>query len=99
MPSPTWMWTSFSMAVGGGVRGKGDGIARVSMIQVGGTMEEFPLFIKGYHQVGGMTIGNVAGKDVNGTTNKCPTNKSNGTGAIGKRTDIGKSKTLGVSKI
>ena len=99
MLSLTWMWTSFSTAVGGGVRGKGDGIARGSMIQVGPTIEVFLLFTEGFHPVGGMTIGSVAGKGMNGTTNGYPTKKSNGTGAAGKRTDIGRSKILGVSKI
>jgi hypothetical protein len=93
------MWTSFSTAVGGGVRGKGDGIARGTMIQVGATIEEFHLFTEQYHRVGGMTIGSVVGKDMNGTTNEYPMNKSNGTGATGKRTGIGKSKIHGVSRI
>jgi hypothetical protein len=93
------MWTSFSTVVGGGVRGKGDGIARGTIIQVGATIETFHLFIEGYHQVGGMTIGIIVGEGINGTINEYPTNKSNGTGATGRRTDIGRSKTLGVSKV
>ncbi|MGA2527359.1 MAG: hypothetical protein ABSF79_12220, partial [Smithellaceae bacterium] len=39
------------------------------------------------------------GEGINGTINEYPTNKSNGTGATGRRTDIGRSKTLGVSKV
>ena len=59
----------------------------------------FHLFIEKYHQVGGMTIGRVVGKGINGTTNEYPMNKFNRTGATGKRTDIGRSKILGVSKV
>jgi hypothetical protein len=85
--------------VGGGVCGEGDGIARRTIIQVGATIEMFHLFIEGYHQVGGMTIGSIVGEGINGTTNEYPTNKSKGTGATGKRADIGRSKILGVSKV
>ena len=38
------MWTSFSGMVGGGARGKGDGIARGTIVQVGATIEAFHLF-------------------------------------------------------
>jgi len=85
--------------VGGGARGKVDGIARGTMIQVGPTIEVFPLFIEVYPPIGEMTIGSVAGKAVNGITNAYPTNKSNRTGATGERTDIGKRKIPGVSKV
>jgi len=92
------MWTSFSTVVGGGARGKGDGIARGTIIQVGATMTTRQLFIEGYHQVGEMTIGSVVGKGISGTTNEYLTNKFNRTGAAGKRTDIGRSKIPGASK-
>jgi hypothetical protein len=46
MSSLTWMWTFFSTMVGGGVHGKGDGIARGAMVQVGVTIETFHLFIE-----------------------------------------------------
>jgi hypothetical protein len=85
--------------VGGGVRGKDDGIARGTIDQVGATIETFHHFIKGYHQVGGMTIGSIAGEDINGTINEYLTNNFNGTGATGKRAGIGRSKILGVSKV
>jgi hypothetical protein len=85
--------------VGGGVRGKGDGIARGTIVQVGATIETYPLFIVGYHQVGGMTIGSIVGEGINGTTSEYLTNNFNGTGATGKRADIGRSKILGVSKV
>jgi hypothetical protein len=45
-----------------------------------------------------MTTGIIVGEDIHGTTNEYPTNKSNRTGATGKRADIGRSKILGVSK-
>jgi hypothetical protein len=93
------MWTSFSTVVGGGVRGKGDGIARGTIVQVGATIETFHLFIEGYHQVGGMTIGSIVGKGINGTTSEYPTNKSNKTGATGKKADIGRNKIVGVSRV
>jgi hypothetical protein len=92
------MWTSFSTMVGGGVRGKGDGIARGTMVQVGATMKAFHLFIVRYHQVGGTTIGSIVGEGINGTTNAYPTKNFNTTGTPGKRTSIGRSKTVGVSK-
>jgi hypothetical protein len=93
------MWTSFSIMVGGGVRGKGDGIARGTIVQVGATIKTFHLFIEGYHQVGGMTTGIIVGEDINGTTSEYLTNNFNGTGATGERAGIGRSKILGVSKV
>ena len=99
MPSPTWMWTSFSTVVGGGVRGKGDGIARGTIVQVGATIETFHLFTEGYHQAGGMTIGIIFGEDIHGTTSGYPTNNFNGTGATGKRAGIGRGKIPGVFKV
>jgi hypothetical protein len=85
--------------VGGGVRGKGGGIARGTIAQVGATIETFHLFIEKYHQVGGMTIGNIVGEVINGTPNEYPTKKSNGTGVTGKRVDIGRSNILGVCRV
>ena len=93
------MWTSFSTMVGGGVRGKGDGIARRTIVQVGATIETFHLFIEGYHQVGGMTTGNIVGEDVLGTTNEYLTNNFDRTGLAGKKTGIGKNQELGVFKV
>jgi hypothetical protein len=86
------------MRVGGGARGKGDGIARGTIDQVGAITDMFRLFIEVYHQVGGMIIGSIVGKDTNGNTNEYLTSKFNRTGAIGKKTDIGRSKMPGVSK-
>jgi hypothetical protein len=93
------MWTSFSTMVGGGVRGKGAGIAHTIMTQVGPTIKGPQTFIEGYRQVGGITTGIIVGEDIHGTISEYPTNKSKGTGATGKRADIGRSKTLGVSKV
>jgi hypothetical protein len=84
--------------VGGGVRGKGAGIARGTIIQVGSTIEPFLLFIAGYHPVGEMTIEIVVGEGMNGITSEYPINKFNGIGALGKSADIGRSKIPGVSK-
>jgi hypothetical protein len=93
------MWTSFSGMVGGGVRGKGDGIARGTIVQVGAIIKTFHLFIERYHQVGRMTTGIIVGEGINGTTSEYLTNNFNGTGATGKRAGIGRSKILGVSKV
>ena len=93
------MRTFFSTVVGGGVRGKGDGTARINMIQVGATIEGVHLFTEVYPQVGGMTTGKIVGKDINGINKEYPTSKSNRTGGAGKRINIGRSKIVGVSKI
>jgi hypothetical protein len=50
-------------------------------------------------EVGGMTTGIIVGQDIHGTTSGYPMNKSSRTGATGKRTDIGRSKIPGVSKV
>ena len=99
MLSLTQMWTSFSTMVGGGVPGKGAGIAHGTMTQVGSTIKGSHPFMQGYRQVGGMTTGIIVGEDINGTTSEYLTNKFNGTGATGKRATIGRSNKLGVSKV
>ncbi|KFO66578.1 hypothetical protein ER57_16495 [Smithella sp. SCADC] len=66
MLSLTWTQTFFSMAAGGGVRGKANGTARGNMIQAGDTIGDVHLFIEAYTPVGGMTIGRIAGEGVNG---------------------------------
>jgi hypothetical protein len=48
--------------------------------------------------VGGATTGNIVGEDVRGTISEYLTSKFNRTGAIGKRTDIGRSSKPGVFK-
>ena len=93
------MRTFFSTVVGGGVRGKGSGTDRGTIIQVGATIEGVHLFTEVYPQVGGMTTGKIVGKGINGTTKQYPTMKFNATGGHGKGTSIGRDKTVGVSKI
>jgi hypothetical protein len=46
-----------------------------------------------------MTIGSIVGEDNNGTTSEYLSNKFNGTGRAGKRINIGRSKTPGVSRV
>jgi hypothetical protein len=87
------------MMVGGGVRGEGAGIALNTIAQVGSIIKAFHLFMWGYLQVGGMTTGIVNGVGSSGITNKYLTNNFKGTGAVGKRADIGRSNKLGVSKV
>ena len=93
------MRTFFSTVAGGGVRGKGGGTDRGTMIQVGATIEGVHLFTEVYPQVGGMTTGKIVGKGINGTTKQYPTSKSNRTGRAGKRINIGRSRIVGVSKV
>src|SRR5450759_187338 len=98
MLSPTHVKRSFSTMVGGGVRGKGAGIARGTMTLVGSTMKGSRPGMQGYREVGGMTTGTIAGEDSHGITSEYPTRNLNGTGAAGKRTIIGRSSKPGVSK-
>ena len=83
---------------GGGVHGKGAGIAHGNIAQVGSTIKAFHLFMQGYPQVGGMTTGSIIGEGIHGTTSEYLTNNFKRTGATGKRADIGRSSKLGVSK-
>ena len=87
------------MVVGGGVRGKGNGTARGTMIQVGATIEDVHLFIEVYPRIGGITTGRIVGKEINGINKECPTNKFNKTGGTGKGIIIGRNKIIGVSKV
>ena len=85
--------------VGGGVRGKGVGIAHGTTTRVGFTIKAYHLFIEGYHQVGEMTTGTIVGEVINGTTSQSPKDNFNRTGAPGKRTSIGRNKIPGVSRV
>ncbi|OGP90269.1 MAG: hypothetical protein A2031_08855 [Deltaproteobacteria bacterium RBG_19FT_COMBO_43_11] len=96
---PTLMMIFFSMAAGGGARGKDAGIAHSVMIQVGATIEALHLFIEVYHQVGEMITGNAVGKGSNGNINEYLTSKFNRIGTNGKRINIGKNKIIGVFEI
>jgi hypothetical protein len=95
----TQMRTSFSTEAGGGVRGKGDGIVRRTIIQIGATIEASLLFMEGYPQVGGMTTGSIVGEGISGTINEFLMRKFNRTGGVGKRISIGRSNILGVSRV
>jgi hypothetical protein len=85
--------------VGGGVRGKENGIARITMIQVGATIKGVHLFIGVYPQVGGMTTGRIVGKGIHGINKEYPTSKCNRTGGHGKKLSIGRNKIDGVSRV
>jgi len=91
------MWTSFSLKGGGGVRGRGDGIVPMTIVQVGATIVMFHLFTEMCHPVGGMTIIRIVGKVANGNINEYLMNKLKKTGTNGKRANIGKNKIIGVS--
>jgi hypothetical protein len=90
--------SSFTMA-GGGVHGKGAGIAHDIMTRVGSTIKAYHLFIEGYHQAGGMITGTIDGENTNGNTSEYPTNSFNGTGTPGKRANIGRSRIPGVYRV
>ena len=94
----TWMWKSFSIRAGGGVRGKGDGIVRGTIVQVGATIRKFHLFTGRYHRTGGIPTETVAGKRTNGTDNEYHTRKFRKTGRPGKTENIGRGIITGVSK-
>ena len=98
MLSLIWLRTSISTMVGGGVRGKGTGIAPGTIIRAGPTIKGSPPFIRGYRPVGEMITGIIVGKDINGTTSESLTRKFNETGTHGKRAGIGKSNKPGESK-
>ena len=87
------------MAAGGGVPGKGDGTARIIMIQVGVIIAGVRLFIEVYPRIGGITTGRIVGEGMNGTTKQYPTSKSSRTGGTGKGIIIGRNKITGVSRV
>jgi hypothetical protein len=90
--------SSFTMA-GGGVRGKDAGIDHATITQAGATIATFHLFIEGSPEAGEMTLGNIVGKAINGTTSAYNINRSSGTGGTGKRISIGKNNRPGASKV
>jgi hypothetical protein len=87
------------MAAGGGVPGKGNGTARITMIQAGVTIADVRLFIEAYPRIGGITTGRIVGEGVNGITKQYPTSKSNRTGEDGRGIIIGRNKIIGVSRV
>ena len=86
------------MKVGGGVHGKGAGTVHGTIAQVGRTIEAFHPFIHGYPQAGGLITGNSVGEGTTGSTIEFLTRNFTITGEAGRRTGIGKSTILGVSK-
>jgi hypothetical protein len=84
---------------GGGVRGKGAGIAHGPITQVGSTIKGSHPFIQEYLQAGGMTTGTIVGEDINGTTSEYLISNFNKTGGAGKGTGIGRSNKPGVSRV
>ena len=65
-----WPWTSSSSVVGGGVHGKGTGIAHGITAQVGAIIMVFPLFMGEYLVDGEMNIGSIVGMAENGIMNE-----------------------------
>ena len=90
------MWISSSTAAGGGVHGRGDGIARGTIDQVGTITRKFPLFIGRCHRAGGIHIGKAVGERIDGSSKGYHTRRFNKTGTPGKRTDIGRNIITGV---
>jgi hypothetical protein len=78
------------MVAGGGVRGKDDGTAHVTITQGGPTIEAFQLSIEKYPQTGGMTTEITSGEDINGITSKYLINRFSKTGGAGKETGTGR---------
>ena len=84
--------------VGGGVFGKVVGIVHVIITGAGVIITMFQVFILMLTQVGEDTTEIIIGTGIGGTMNGFLTNDFNRTGAVGKRTDIGKGKKLGASR-
>jgi hypothetical protein len=87
---------SFS-AAGGGVPGKGAGIAHITMTEVGLITSVFLFFIETFLGVGETIIGVICGEDIVGTISGYLITNCNTIGKVGKETSIGKNKTTGVS--
>ena len=85
--------------VGGGVHGKGAGIAHDTTTQGGPIIEAYHPFIERYPQAGETITGTIGGEVVNGTTNQSPKDNFNRTGAPGKKAGIGRNKIPGVSRV
>src|SRR5659263_659211 len=96
MLSLTTRRISISTMAGGGVCGKGDGIAHGAITGVGSTIKGSHPFMEGYREVGGMTTGIIVGEESHGTICRSVTSNLNRTGAHRKRTNIRRSNRLGV---
>jgi len=90
--------TFFSTMAGGGVHGKGAGIARGTITPVWFTIGAFQPSIQEFPRVGGMTTGITAGRVINGTISEYLKNSFKIIGEAGKEINIGKSRTTGVSR-
>jgi hypothetical protein len=84
--------------VGGGVYGKGVGIAHIIITGVGVFITTFQVFILMLTRVGEDITETIIGTVTGGTMNGFLTNNFNGTGRGGTRIDIGKGKELGASR-
>jgi hypothetical protein len=82
----------------GGVHGKDVGINLLIIVQAGSAMRKFPFFINKYPQAGGMIIRSATGKGIHGITSGYPTSRFNKTGRAGKKINIGKLSSIGVSR-
>ena len=84
--------------VGGGVHGKGVGIARIIIIGVGFIITMFQVFILMWTRGGEDTTENIIGMDTGGTINGFLTNDVDRTGRAGKIIGIGKGEEPGASR-
>jgi glucose-6-phosphate dehydrogenase assembly protein OpcA len=84
--------------VGGGVRIGENGIDRVTITQVGVTIDNHPLFIMRSPDIGRMITGNVSGKEIIGTPSEEITVKFRKTGTTGKKIGIGRKSIIGASR-
>jgi len=87
-------WTFFSGAAGGGVPGKGDGIAPIIMTEDGFITGAFQISIFTWIRDGGIVSGPVTGMVIPGTTIIFHTMNFKETGRPGKRTATGRRKNL-----
>jgi len=83
---------------GGGVHGKGVGIARIIIIGVGFIITAFQVFIMMWTRGGEDTTENIIGTVTDGTLNGFLTNDVDRTGRGGIIIDIGKGKEPGASR-
>jgi hypothetical protein len=88
---------SFTVA-GGGVPGKADGTAHITMTEVGLITEVYHLFTEMFLPAGEMITEITAGKGNRGSISVYLIRIFNAIGVDGKKTDIGKGKIPGVCK-
>jgi len=83
---------------GGGVPGKGGGIAHGIITGAGGIMTVCPVFILMSTPGGEATTETIIGTGTGGTMNRFLTNDFNRTGRAGRKLDIGNGKERGTSR-